>query len=497
MPGNYILAFDQGTSSSRAILFDEHKKIVGVEQKEITQIYPKPGWVEQDAIEIYQIQIEVAKRVIEKNRINPKDIKAIGITNQRETIVVWDLKTGLPVYNAVVWQDKRTADFCKLLKAEGLTKYIQNTTGLVIDSYFSATKLHWILSNVQGLQQRADNGELLCGTIDTWLIWNLSGRKLHITDYSNASRTMIFDIAKLSWDKQLLDVFSIPVEILPQVRSSSEVYGNCDKSLFGVEIPIAGIAGDQQAALFGQTCFEPGMVKNTYGTGCFMLKNTGTKKIISKSGLLTTIAWGIDGQVEYALEGSVFIAGAAIKWLRDALRIIKHASETEEIANSLTDTDGVYVVPAFAGLGAPHWDMYARGAIFGVTQGVTDKHLVRATLESIAYQTKDVIEAMSLDSGIPIKQLNVDGGASVNNFLMQFQADILNIDVVRPKIVESTAVGAAALAGIAVGMWNKQELASQHEIEHVFKPCMTDEKRSTLYCGWQKAVKRAKGWEKE
>ena len=399
------------------------------------------------------------------------------------------------MYRAIVWQDKRTADLCKKLKEEGWSDYIQKNTGLIIDSYFSATKIHWILNIVPGVKEKAEKGDILAGTIDTWLVWKLSGGKLHITDYSNASRTMLFNIRELKWDKTLLNLFDIPEDILPEVKMSSEVYGYTDKSVFGKEIPIAGIAGDQQAALFGQACSEKGMAKNTYGTGCFMLMNTGDKIIESKTGLITTIAWGIDGKIKYALEGSVFIAGAAIKWLRDALKIINNASETEKIANEVEDTEEVYVVPAFSGLGAPYWDMYARGAILGLTQGVTDKHIVRSTLESLAYQTMDVLKAMEKDSAIKLKSLNVDGGACVNNFLMQFQADILNVEVKRPENIETTALGAALLAGLAVNFWTMDEILERREIERTFKPLMKEEKRQKLYAGWLKAIEKAMNWQ--
>ncbi len=495
MNSKYILAFDQGTSSSRALLFDANRNIVGMEQEDLSQYYKRPGWVEQNPNEIWETQINTAKRLLARLQIKPSEIAGIGITNQRETAIVWDKLTGEPIYNAIVWQDKRTASYCNLLKAEGLSKYIKRSTGLVIDSYFSATKIRWILLNVEKAQERSEKGELLCGTIDTWLVWKLTKGALHITDYSNASRTLIFDIQNLCWDNTLLDIFSIHSSMLPEVKSSSEIYGHTDKSIFdGVEIPIASIVGDQQAALFGQTCFEPGMAKNTYGTGCFMLKNIGEKPILSNSGLLTTVAWGINGKIEYALEGSVFITGAAVKWLRDGLHLIKNVQDTEDIAASVEDSNGLYVVPAFVGLGAPHWDMYARGAILGITQGVSDKHLVRATLESIAFQTKDILEAMYLDTKIPIVGLNVDGGASKNNFLMQFQADILDVEVVRPENIETTATGSAYLAGLALGMWTKQELAETRKIEQKFAPDMDEEHRSQLYKGWKKAIERTKNW---
>lgn len=495
MNKKYILSLDQGTSSSRTLLFDAHAKVIDWEQKEFKQYYPKAGWVEHEPFEIWESQINSANDLIRKFKIDPVEIGAIGIANQRETIVLWDKKTGDPVYRAIVWQDKRTADLCKKLQKDGWSKYIKKNTGLIIDSYFSATKIHWILNVVPGVKEKAEKGEILAGTIDTWLVWKLSGGKLHVTDYSNASRTMLFNIRELKWDKKLLELFGIPKSILPEVRKSSEIYGFTDKSIFGVEIPIAGIAGDQQAALFGQACLEKGMAKNTYGTGCFMLMNTGRKIIESKSGLLTTIAWNIDGEIKYALEGSVFIAGAAIKWLRDALKLIKSAEETEQIAYELEGTEEVYVVPAFSGLGAPYWDMYARGAILGLTQGVTDKHIVRSTLESLAYQTMDVLKAMEKDSGIELKSLNVDGGACVNNFLMQFQADLLNVAVNRPENIETTALGAALLAGLAVNFWTMDEIIERRKIEKTFEPLMKEEKREKLYKGWLKAVEKAMNWQ--
>ncbi|MBI9055574.1 MAG: glycerol kinase GlpK [Bacteroidales bacterium] len=495
MHKEFILSLDQGTSSSRSLLFNKNIEVVGWEQSEFTQYYPKAGWVEHDPIEIWESQIKTAKDLISKNKIDPNQIGAIGIANQRETVVLWDKNTGDPIYRAIVWQDKRTADLCKVIRDKDWGDYIKQNTGLVIDSYFSATKIHWILNIVPGAKEKAKKGEVLAGTIDTWIIWKLSEGKLHITDYSNASRTMLFNIRDLKWDNALLDLLEIPECILPEVKMSSEVYGVTDKSIFGCEIPIAGVAGDQQAALFGQSCMSDGMAKNTYGTGCFMLMNTGKKIVESKSGLLTTIAWGIDGEIKYALEGSVFIAGAAIKWLRDALKIIDNAADTEKIANETEDTEEVYVVPAFSGLGAPYWDMYARGAILGLTQGVTDKHIVRSTLESLAYQTMDVLKAMEKDSGITLKKLNVDGGASANNFLMQFQSDLLNVDVNRPKIIETTALGAAFLAGLAIKFWSIDEIIQQREIERSFKPLMKAVKRDKLYSGWLKAVEKAMGWQ--
>lgn len=495
----YIMSLDQGTTSSRAILFDVNGNSVAVAQKEFTQIYPKPGWVEHDAMEIWGTQSGVAREVLETNGIRPEEIAAIGITNQRETTVVWDKNTGKPVYNAIVWQCRRTAGICDELKAKGLAESISDKTGLVVDAYFSGTKVKWILDNVEGAREKAENGELLFGNIDTWLIWNLTRGKVHVTDYSNASRTMLYNIKELKWDEEILKELNIPTSMLPEVKPSSCVYGVTDAQTFGgAEIPIAGDAGDQQAALFGQACFEEGMAKNTYGTGCFMLMNTGEKLVRSKNGLLTTIAWGVDGKVEYALEGSIFIGGAAIQWLRDELRLIYNAKQSEFYATSVEDTNGVYVVPAFTGLGAPYWDMYARGAVMGLTRGAKREHLVRATLESVAYQTKDVLNAMQDDSGIELKGLKVDGGACANNFLMQFQGDILNVPVHRPQVIETTALGAAYLAGLAVGFWkNKEDIRDKWAIDREFMPNMDDNSRKMLYNGWKKAVKRALEWEKE
>ncbi len=489
MEQKYILALDQGTSSCRAILFDNKAKIAGIEQKEFNQLYKKNDWVEQDPIDIFNIQLAVAKKLIKKLNININQIITIGITNQRETTVVWDKNTGKPIYNAIVWQDKRTANFCKSQKVKKIHNYIKKNTGLIVDSYFSATKIHWILNNVKKAKQKARKGDLLFGTIDTWLIWNLTGGKLHITDYSNASRTMLFNIKTLEWDKKLLDFFDIPASMLPKVKDSSLVYGTTEKDIFGKPIKISGIAGDQQAALFGQTCFNTGEAKNTYGTGCFMLMNTGDKFVSSKNGLLTTIAWGINGKVTYALEGSVFIAGALIKWLRNDIKIINSASQTEKIALSVNDNNKVYFVPAFAGLGAPYWNMNAKGAIVGLTQSVKKEHIVRAALESLAYQTKDVFNIMQKDSGIKLHSLNVDGGASVNNFLIQFQSDILGVKVNRPENTESTALGAAFLAGLAVGFWKKNEIKKNHKIEKTFNPNIDDKTRKKLYLGWKKAIK--------
>ena len=491
----YILALDQGTSSSRAILFDKNQNIVAVEQEEFKQFYPKAGWVEQDPMEIWQSQLKVAKKVIEKSEITADEIKAIGVTNQRETTILWDKQTGKPVYNAIVWQDKRTSDYCNLLKKEGMEHTIEELTGLLIDSYFSATKIRWILKNVELAQRLRDEGNLLFGTVDSWLLWNLTGGKVHATDFSNASRTLLFDINNLEWHQDLLHIFSVDKNMLPEVKDSSGIFGYADANLFGAEIPIAGMAGDQQAALFGQTCFEPGMAKNTYGTGCFLLMNTGSERKVSKNGLISTIAWRINGELQYAQEGSVFIAGAAIKWLRDGLHMIKSAADTEKIATELDGSEGVYVVPAFSGLGAPYWDMYARGGILGLTQGVDERHIVRATLESLAYQTRDLIEAMEHDTGIHLKVLNVDGGACANNYLMQFQADILDTIVTRPENIETTATGAAYLAGLATGFWTKEELVAKRKIDKEFDVNMDNDKREELYAGWLKAIDRIKDWE--
>ncbi len=494
----YILSLDQGTSSSRAILFDKKGSIAGVAQKEFTQYYPHAGWVEQDPVEMWESQLAVAKAVLADNKIKPEQVQGIGITNQRETTIVWDKNTGKTIYNAIVWQDKRTADFCNQLKNEGWSDKISEKTGLVIDSYFSATKIHWILNNVKNARKKAENGELLFGTVDTWLIWNLTNGKNHVSDFSNASRTLIFNIASLKWDTELLERFDIPKSMLPNVVESSSLVGTTDAKFFdGCEIPIAGIAGDQQSALYGQASFEAGLAKNTYGTGCFILMNTGTKKVNSQHGLLTTLTCKTKiNEPHYALEGSVFIAGAAIKWLRDALHLITDAKETQSIAENLEDTEGVYVVPAFTGLGAPYWDMYARGGILGLTLGITDKHIIKATLESLAYQSKDVITAMEKDFGVTIKQLDVDGGASANNYLMQFQADILSAEVIRPKIIETTALGAAFLAGLATGFWkNEDELSNIRSIEKTFSPTVPFEISKKLYKGWQKAVSRILKWE--
>lgn len=496
MEKKYIMALDQGTTSSRAILFDKKGQIVAVSQQEFTQIYPKPGWVEHNADEIWKTQLSVAQDVLVKAKASAEEISAIGITNQRETTVVWDKNTGKPVFNAIVWQDRRTASICDNLKAKGLEDYVRTNTGLVIDAYFSGTKVKWILDNVDGARQKAESGELLFGTIDTWLVWKLTGGQVHITDYSNASRTLMYNIRELKWDDRMLSELNVPAGMLPEVKNSSEIYGNTEASFFdGVSIPISGIAGDQQAALFGQACFDKGMAKNTYGTGCFMLMNTGAEPVKSKSGLLTTIAWGLDGNVEYALEGSVFVAGAAIQWLRDGLKILDEAPDSEYFAMKVKDTDGVYVVPAFVGLGAPYWDMYARGAIFGLTRGTEKSHLIRATLDSLAYQTKDVLTAMQNDSGLSLKALRVDGGACANDLLMQFQADILGVTVERPAVIETTALGAAYLAGLATGFYEKSQISQNWLVDKSFNANMDDETREKLYAGWQKAVKRTMNWE--
>jgi glycerol kinase len=494
MEKKYVLALDQGTTSSRAILFDRNGRIINMSQKEFTQFYPAPGWVEHNPLEIWETQINAAKEAIKD--VGVSEIAAIGITNQRETTILWDKNTGRPVYNAIVWQSRQSSDICDELKKSGMESYIKENTGLVIDAYFSGTKIKWILDNVEGVREKAEKGQVLFGTVDTWLIWNLTGGKIHITDYSNASRTMIYNIRTLKWDEKLLAALNIPSEILPEVRQSSEIYGNTETGIFGGEIPISGIAGDQQAALFGQLCFQEGMAKNTYGTGCFLLMNTGDKLIESKKGLLTTIAWGLNGKVEYALEGSIFVAGAAIQWLRDELKIIHDAADSEYFANKVENTKGVYVVPAFTGLGAPYWDMYARGAILGLTRGAGRNNIIRATLESIAYQTRDVIDAMIEDSGINLTVLKVDGGASANNFLMQFQSDILNVNIERPDITETTALGAAYLAGLATGFWkSKGEVIQNWNMNRKFMPAISEDERNKLYAGWKKAVERAKNWE--
>jgi len=491
----YVMALDQGTTSSRCILFNEKGLIVSIAQKEFTQIYPSAGCVEHDPTEIWSTQLGVAQEAMARINASAEDIAAIGITNQRETTVVWDKRTGKPVYNAIVWQCRRTAPICDAIRAKGFDKKIKEKTGLVVDAYFSGTKIKWILDNVEGARKEAEAGNLLFGTIDTWLIWNLTKGKVHVTDYSNASRTLIYNIHELKWDDEILAELNIPKSMLPEVKPSSFKYGHTDKSLFGSEIAIAGAAGDQQAALFGQTCYNSGNAKNTYGTGCFMLMNTGTKAFESKNGLLTTIAWGMEGKVEYALEGSIFIAGAAIQWLRDELKLIDNAAYSEVYAQSVKDTNGVYVVPAFVGMGAPYWDSYARGSIFGLTRGAKKEHIIRATLESLAYQTYDVLKAMQDDSGIELTALKVDGGACANNFLMQFQADILGVQVDRPEVIETTALGAAYLAGLAVGYWkNKEEVAKNWAVSRSFKPEMTAERRAELLKGWHEAVKRSMNW---
>ena len=499
MKKKYILSLDQGTTSSRAILFDRDGHILRSVQREFTQIYPKAGWVEHDAMEIWGTQSGVLREVLETAGVSSEEVAAIGITNQRETTVVWDKHSGKPVYNAIVWQCRRTAGICDQLKQKGLSEYIRASTGLVVDAYFSGTKVTWILDNVEGARAKAENGDLLFGTIDTWLIWNLTRGKVHVTDYSNASRTMLFNIKELDWDDKILAELDIPKSMLPEVKPSSAVYGHTDsKMLGGAEIPISGAAGDQQAASFGQALFQPGMAKNTYGTGCFMLLMTGEKIVPSDNGLLTTIAWGVDDKVEYALEGSIFIAGASIQWLRDEMKLIHDAKDSEYFAQQVEDSNGVYVVPAFVGLGAPYWDMYARGAIVGLTRGAGRNHLIRATLESLAYQSRDVLEVMHADSGIELQALRVDGGASANNFLMQFQADILGVPVERPQIIETTALGAAYLAGLAVGFWpDRQSIAEHWHMDRKFSSTMEAETRNTLYTGWKKAVKRAMEWEEE
>ncbi|MEM8893538.1 MAG: glycerol kinase GlpK [Bacteroidota bacterium] len=492
MAGKYIVAFDQGTTSSRAVLFNEDGNIVGIDQKEFTQIFPKAGWVEHDPQEIWKSQMDVFINVIKTNHVKPEEVVAIGITNQRETAVVWDKTTGEPVFNAIVWQDKRTSGLCDQLKAEGLADHVKQTSGLVIDSYFSATKINWILENVEGAKEQAEAGNLLFGTVDTWLIWNMTKGKVHVTDYTNASRTMIFDISKLEWDAKMLDRLGIPASMLPEVKPSSYHYG--DLEFRGTNIPIMGIAGDQQAALFGQACFDPGTAKNTYGTGCFMLMNTGTDLQYSKNGLLTTMAATADGSVKYALEGSIFIAGAAIQWLRDSMKMLDSAADSEYFADKAGDSDEVYVVPAFAGLGAPYWDMYSRGAIFGLTRDSGKNHIIKATLESLAYQTKDVLLAMQEDSGIELTTLKVDGGACANNLLMQFQSDILGSSVERPEVIESTAMGAAYLAGIKAGLWEKENIIKNRAIDRTFTPQIDVAKRTALYAGWKKAVDRTLNW---
>ncbi len=490
----YILALDQGTTSSRAIVFDRAGSIVSVAQKEFPQIFPRPGWVEHDPRDIWSTQAGVAAEALTKANVRATDVAAIGITNQRETTVVWDRLSGVPICNAIVWQDRRTAGICDRLRARKLDRVIRRKTGLVIDAYFSATKVQWILQNVKGARALAKAGQLAFGTVDSWLVWNLTGGRVHVTDVSNASRTMLFDIRKGAWDDELLKIFGVPRSMLPEVRSSSEVYG--ETTLLGSPIPIAGIAGDQQAALFGQACTKPGMAKNTYGTGCFMLMNTGTKPIASKNNLLTTVAWRIGDRTEYALEGSIFIAGAVVQWLRDGLEIIRASADVEALAASVPDTGGVYLVPAFAGLGAPHWDQYARGTMVGLTRGTTKAHLARAALEGIALQVMDVLKAMEADAGIELKELRVDGGASANDLLMQLQADLLGVPVVRPRVAETTALGAAYLAGLAVGYWtNQADIARQWQVDRRFTPRMKPAERTRIAKGWARALSRAKAWE--
>ena len=494
----YIMALDAGTTSNRCILFNKKGEICSMAQREFTQYFPQPGWVEHDADEIWASQLGVAVEAMNKIGVSAKDIAAIGITNQRETAIVWDKNTGEPIYHAIVWQCRRTSEYCDFLKAKGLTEQFRQKTGLVIDAYFSGTKVKWILDNVEGARERAEKGELLFGTVETWLIWKLTKGAVHVTDYSNASRTMLFNINTLDWDEEILAELNIPKSMLPEVQPSSCIYGESDPAFLGGSIPIAGAAGDQQAALFGQTCFTPGEAKNTYGTGCFLLMNTGEKPVFSNNGLVTTIAWGLDGKVNYALEGSIFVAGASIQWLRDELRLIDCAADSERMALQVEDTNGCYVVPAFTGLGAPHWDQYARGTIVGITRGVNKYHIIRATLESIAFQVCDVLDAMREDAGIEISSLKVDGGASANNFLMQTQANLMGAPVNRPVCVETTAMGAAYLAGLAVGYWNsKEEVIMNWASDQVFEPSITMDDRNAKMKGWNKAVKYAYGWAKE
>ena len=494
----YVMALDAGTTSNRCILFNEKGEICSMAQKEFTQYFPKPGWVEHDANEIWSSQLGVAVEAMEKIDASYADIAGIGITNQRETTIVWDKKTGEPVYNAIVWQCRRTSEYCDELKNKNLTEVFRKKTGLIIDAYFSGTKIKWILDNVEGARERAEKGELLFGTVETWLIWKLTKGKVHVTDYSNASRTLLFNINTLEWDEEILEILNIPKSMLPEVKPSSCVYGKSHSKFFGGEIPVAGAAGDQQAALFGQTCFDAGEVKNTYGTGCFMLMNTGDKPVFSKNGLVTTIAWELDGKITYALEGSIFVAGASIQWIRDELRLIDSSEDSEYMAKKVKDTNGCYVVPAFTGLGAPHWDQYARGVIVGITRGVNKYHIIRATLESIAYQVNDVIDAMKADAGIEISALKVDGGASANDFLMQIQSDLINAPVRRPKCVETTAMGAAYLAGLAVGYWkDKKDVIKNWSIDKTFYPDINEEERINKIKGWNKAVKYSYGWAKD
>ena len=496
--GKYVMALDAGTTSNRCILFDKSGKIISIAQKEFTQYFPQPGWVEHDADEIWSTQLGVAVEAMSKVGASAEDIAAIGITNQRETAIVWDKKTGEPVCRAIVWQCRRTAAYCDQLKEQGYTDMIREKTGLIIDAYFSGTKIRWILDHVEGAREKAEKGELLFGTVETWLIWKLTKGKVHVTDYSNASRTMLFNINTLEWDQEILDLLQIPKAMLPEPMPSSCVYGHTDPSYFGGPIPIGGAAGDQQSALFGQVCFHPGAAKNTYGTGCFLLMNTGEKPVFSQNGLVTTIAWGLDGKVEYALEGSIFVAGAAIQWLRDEMRLIDSAADSEYMAGKVKDTNGCYVVPAFTGLGAPHWDPYARGTIVGITRGVNKYHIIRATLESLAYQVNDVLGAMEADSGIPLTSLRVDGGASANDFLMQTQADIIGAPVKRPRCIETTAMGAAYLAGLATGYWkSREEVKENWAIDQVFEPAIDEEERKQKIKGWNKAVRCSYHWAKE
>lgn len=496
--GKYIMALDAGTTSNRCILFNQKGEICSVAQKEFTQYFPKPGWVEHDADEIWSCQLGVAVEAMNKIGAGASDIAAIGITNQRETVIVWDKNTGEPIYHAIVWQCRRTAEYCDTLKERGLTEFFRQRTGLIIDAYFSGTKIRWILDHVEGARERAENGELLFGTVETWLIWKLTKGRVHVTDYSNASRTLLFNINTLTWDQEILDLLEIPRAMLPEAKPSSCIYGVTDASYFGGEIPIGGAAGDQQSALFGQTCFQAGEAKNTYGTGCFLLMNTGEKPVFSEHGLVTTIAWGIDDKVYYALEGSIFVAGAAIQWLRDEMHLIDSAADSEYMAKKVPDTNGCYVVPAFTGLGAPYWDQYARGTIVGITRGVNKYHIIRATLESLAYQTNDVLKAMEADSGIKLSALKVDGGASANDFLMQTQADVIGAPVHRPECIETTAMGAAYLAGLSVGYWeNKDAVRENWAVDQIFEPQIQEEERQEKTAGWKKAVRYAFDWAKQ
>lgn len=496
--GKYIMALDAGTTSNRCILFNQKGEICSVAQKEFTQYFPKPGWVEHDADEIWSCQLGVAVEAMNKIGAGAADIAAIGITNQRETVIVWDKNTGEPIYHAIVWQCRRTAKYCDTLKARGLTEFFRQRTGLIIDAYFSGTKIRWILDHVEGARERAEKGELLFGTVETWLIWKLTKGRVHVTDYSNASRTLLFNINTLTWDQEILDLLEIPRAMLPEAKPSSCIYGVTDASYFGGEIPIGGAAGDQQSALFGQTCFQAGEAKNTYGTGCFLLMNTGEKPVFSEHGLVTTIAWGIDDKVYYALEGSIFVAGAAIQWLRDEMHLIDSAADSEYMAKKVPDTNGCYVVPAFTGLGAPYWDQYARGTIVGITRGVNKYHIIRATLESLAYQTNDVLKAMEADSGIKLSALKVDGGASANDFLMQTQADVIGAPVHRPECIETTAMGAAYLAGLSVGYWeNKDAVRENWAVDQIFEPQIQEEERQQKTAGWKKAVRYAFDWAKQ